>query len=100
MIARWSYGLLRETSKVLLDGAVDPATVALVREAVERDEDNAVADIHLWRIGPSDFSAIVSVVTHHPRPPAHYEALISEVLPLSHVTVQVNRCPTSDGSTA
>ena len=99
VIASWSYGLLRETSRILLDGSVDPATLARAREAVERDADNAVADMHLWRVGPADFAAIVSVVTHHPRPPAHYERLIAEVVPVSHVTIQVNRCRESVSST-
>jgi cation diffusion facilitator family transporter len=93
IIGRWSYGLLRDTSRVLLDGDVDSAMVSRIRSRIEEDADNGLADLHLWRIGPNDLAAIVSLVTHDPRPPDHYKALIEDEFPLSHVTVEVNRCP-------
>lgn len=92
IIARWSYGLLRDTSKVLLDGDVDSEMAAEIRGRIEADADNGLADFHLWRIGPNDFAAIVSLVTHDPRPPDHYKTLIEGDFPLSHVTIEVNPC--------
>ena len=54
--------------------------------------DNEVADLHVWRLGPGHFAAIISLVTHHPRDPGHYKALLSNDPELSHITVEVNRC--------
>jgi Co/Zn/Cd efflux system component len=93
VIARWSYGLLRDTSRVLLDGDVEPELAERLRACIERQADNRVVDLHLWRVGPQHLYGIISLVTHDPRPPAHYKSLLEELADLSHVTVEVNRCP-------
>jgi len=92
LITRWGYGLLKETSGVLLDGAPDAARLGQVRDAIESDADNRVVDLHVWRLGTRSYGAIVSLVTHHPRDPQHYKALLDGFSELHHVTVEVNRC--------
>jgi len=92
VIARWSYGLLRDTGAVLLDAEASPLRRDQVRAAVESDSDNRVTDLHLWRVGPRHLAAIISVVTHTPREPDHYKALLREHPDLVHVTVEVMRC--------
>lgn len=93
VIAKWSYGLLRDTSAVLLDGSIDEHVVGHIKKDIEADADNLVSDIHVWRVGTSHMAAVVSVVTHDPQPPEHYKALLSGHKELAHVTVEVNRCP-------
>jgi cation diffusion facilitator family transporter len=92
VIARWSWGLLRDTSAVLLDGEVDARRHRDIARAIEAHDDNRVSDLHLWRIGPRQLAAIVSVVTRAPRDPAHYRALLAAFPDLAHVTVEVNGC--------
>lgn len=92
VIARWSLGLLKETSAVLLDAEVTDRRRQEIQEAVENDADNRVADLHLWRVGPRHLAAIVSVVTHEPRAPRHYRELLCRFDDLSHVTIEVHRC--------
>jgi cation diffusion facilitator family transporter len=92
VIARWSWGLLRDTSHVLLDGTADERTHSAIRHAIESDADNRIADLHLWTVGPGHYSALVSVVTHHPRPPAHFKALLAGIPRLAHVHIEVNEC--------
>ena len=92
VIARWSWGLLRDTSAVLLDGEAEQALRADVVRAIEAERDNRVADLHVWRVGPRHLAAIVSVVTHAPQAPAHYRALLAGFPDLVHVTVEVNGC--------
>ncbi len=92
VIGRWSYSLLRDTSSVLLDGGVDEETVDRIKETIEADADNLVADIHVWRVGSGRLAVILSVVTHQPRPPQHYKALLKDHSELAHVTVEVNGC--------
>jgi len=92
IISRWAYGLLRDSGRVLLDSAVSDDTAEAVRRAIEDDSDNRVVDLHLWRVGPKHLGAIVSLVTHYPRPPEHYKALLAPFRDLAHVTVEVNVC--------
>jgi len=92
VIARWSLGLLKDTSAVLLDAEVADGRRQEIQEAVEKDVDNRVADLHLWRVGPHHLAAIVSVVTHEPREPSHYKELLRKFDDLAHVTIEVHRC--------
>jgi cation diffusion facilitator family transporter len=92
MITHWGYGLMRETSAILLDGTADEETRAALTAAIEQDADNRVADLHLWQVGPNSLAASLSVVTHWPRPAAHYKTLLRHLPQLVHVTVEVNGC--------
>ena len=67
IISRWSYGLLIDTGRVLLDRDVNPEAVEEIRSKIESDADNRVSDIHVWRVGTHHLSAIVSIVTHYPQ---------------------------------
>ena len=92
VITRWSYGLLVETSAILLDKSIDKETEKEIRKRIESDSDNRVSDIHVWKVGPLDYAAIISLVTDHPRKTAHYKDLISDFSEISHLTLEVNKC--------
>jgi Co/Zn/Cd efflux system component len=92
IILKWARGLLRDTGKILLDRDVAQETISEIRSVVEADSDNRVADIHLWRAGPKHLYAILSIVTHFPKPPSHYKNLLTGFEDLIHVTVEVNPC--------
>jgi cation diffusion facilitator family transporter len=92
IIGRWSYGLLVDTGKVLLDCDVNPEAVEEIRSIIEADSDNRVSDLHVWRVGTYHLSAIVSVVTHFPKTPDHYKKLLADFDEIAHVTVEVNLC--------
>jgi cation diffusion facilitator family transporter len=93
VVARWSYGLLRDTSAVLLDAEVGEDRRARVRALVEAGSGDRVSDLHLWRVGPHHLAAIVAVVTHDPKEPDHYRRLLASEADLAHVTVEVIPCP-------
>lgn len=89
LIARWAWGLLRDTGAILLDAAVDRDALTAVRQAIERDGESRVADLHVWKVGPGDRAAIVSIMTGRPHPSAYYKALLAGIPGLSHITVEV-----------
>ena len=94
IISRWSYGLLIDTGKVLLDRDVNAEAVEEIRSIVESDSDNRVADLHVWRVGSHHLAAIISIVTHFPKPPDHYKKLLADHHEMAHTTVEVNPCGT------
>ncbi|MEC3912377.1 CDF family Co(II)/Ni(II) efflux transporter DmeF [Sphingobium sp. CR2-8] len=59
VIARWAWGLMKDTATILLDTA-EPALMARVRTLVE-DEGAVIRDLHVWRIGPQAHAAIISL---------------------------------------
>lgn len=91
IITHWSYGLLVQTSGILLDKHIDAHRAGQIQATIENESDNRVSDIHVWKIGPADYAAILSVVTHYPQSPAHYKRMLREFNRLSHVTIEVNR---------
>lgn len=93
VIARWCYGLLRDSAGILLDRRADEATERAMRDAVERDGAHRVADLHIWHIAPNQMAAIVEVESTAPQPPDYYRRLLEGVVRLVHVTVQVTRTP-------
>jgi cation diffusion facilitator family transporter len=90
LVARWSFGLLKASSAVLLDRSAPPAVCAEVKDCIERVDDNRVVDLHVWCIGLNLYSVVVSVVTPLPRPPEHYKALLPRDLNIVHATVEVH----------
>ncbi len=92
IIARWAIGLMGAAGRILLDATPSGDITVAVRKAIEAEADNRIADLHVWRVGPGHLAAILTVVTHAPRTPAHYKKLLSRISSLSHVTVEVERC--------
>lgn len=92
VIIRWSYGLLKDTSTILLDKNTEREHIELIRRKIESDSDNRVSDIHIWKVGPVDYAAIISLVTYYPQPTEHYQSLLAEFTELSHLTMEVNSC--------
>lgn len=88
VIASWSYGLIRDTGAILLDMNPDREMARKLRDAVEGDGDH-LADLHLWRLGPGQLGAIVSVVTSKPREVDFYRSRLKRFAALSHLTVEV-----------
>ena len=84
VIARWAWGLMKDTAGILLDTA-EPALMARVRALTEA-EGAIIRDLHVWRIGPHAHAAIISIA-----PGADANAVRGRVraLPrMEHVTVE------------
>jgi len=92
LVIRWSASLLRDTSRVLLDTQLPERASERLRAALEAQDGNRVADLHLWSIGPGIHAAAIVVVSDRPRPPDHYRQLIPRDLRVVHATVEVQRC--------
>jgi len=92
LITRWSYGLIKETSSILLDKNISLERTKDIVQTIESDADNRVADIHIWKVGPADYAALITLVTHFPKDSAHYKKLLNEFKELSHITIEVNQC--------
>ena len=92
LVARWSIGLIAASARVLLDHQAGEEHVAKLREAVEQDSSDRVADLHLWTIGHGIYAAEVAVVTREPKPPDHYRRLIPAQLNVVHALIEVQTC--------
>lgn len=92
VIIRWSLGLLKDTSSILLDSEATPDLSEKIRAVIEAESDNLVADLHVWQVSPHHLSVILTVVTHYPREPNHYKSLLKDIIGDAHITVEVQKC--------
>lgn len=92
LVARWSYGLLGNTSAVLLDRQAPKELQESILEIIEADKDTRVTDLHVWSIGPGIYSAQIAVVAHNPLAPADYKVLIPSSLDLVQFAIEVHHC--------
>ena len=90
LVAKWSVGLLKQTSQVLLDYQASETLISEVRGAIEGDEHSQISDLHVWLIGPNRYSVIVALVSETPDSVAAYRSRLDPDK-FSHVTVQVDR---------
>jgi cation diffusion facilitator family transporter len=91
VILHWSIGLARDTGGILLDVEAGGDLAQKVRRAIETDFGDEVADLHVWRVGPGHYAAIVAIVTDRVAEAAELKAWLEERFPLAHLTVELRR---------
>lgn len=89
LVSRWSWGLLRQTSAVLLDHQAAPEVCAAVRHSLEDSGQDRVTDLHVWEVGPGIHAAAITIESCSPQPPDLYKRRIPSQLGIHHVTIEV-----------
>lgn len=96
IISIWSISLIRETSPILLDGSIDKAYQDAIRDRVEQDADNRIADFHIWHVSAHHYAAIITIISDEPKPTAYYKNMLADFDRLSHLTIEVHQCQDQD----
>jgi cation diffusion facilitator family transporter len=95
LVAVWAKGLVKETSKVLLDREMDHPVVEALRDAIAQETFSAttrVADLHVWRVGKKAFACAMSLVTtDHDLTPASVRKHLAGCTELVHLTIEIHR---------
>lgn len=64
LVARWAFGLLRESGRILLDAEMDQPVVEEIRDVVKAHfAKAAISDLHVWRVGRDSYACILGLVT-------------------------------------
>jgi cation diffusion facilitator family transporter len=93
IVAVWAYGLVRDSSGILLDRTPESCDLPdEIRRAVESDGDSRISDLHVWQVSGGKFAAIVCIVGHDPKAAETYRELFRAHEELAHVTIEVHRC--------
>lgn len=91
LVARWSWGLLKSTSAILLDEQAPEHKQDAIRKAIESEPGNRIVDMHVWTLGPNITAASLTIVTTVPRAPQYYKAILQDFVRLEHLTIEVNK---------
>ena len=87
IIARWSWGLIRQAGAVLVDYTAEADDISpAIRRALESNGD-IITDLHVWSLGPGHRAAIIHLNTS--RSAAECRACLSHLPDLSHITIEV-----------
>ncbi len=91
VIVRWSWGLIHDAGRVLLDYVpADQELPEEIREVIESEGDR-ITDLHVWQLGPGHHGAIVSIRSDAPQEPSIYRERLAHIHELSHVTIEVEK---------
>ena len=91
LVAIWAWGLLRDSSRVLLDAEMDAPVAEEIREAIAEGPYQAViTDLHVWRVGKGKYACIIAVEGTAEVTPDYIRQLVTIHEELAHVSVEVN----------
>lgn len=92
LVSVWAYGLLRDTSRVLLDAEMNAPVVAEIREVIEASPIKAkLSDLHVWRVGKGKYACILSLATNHATSPEYFKQQLSIHEELVHISIEINQ---------
>lgn len=96
LVAVWAWGLVKQTSRVLLDREMDHPVVDEIRAAVQTPEDPTgthIADLHVWRVGRHAYACAMTLVTHDAQlTPQRVRERLAEHEEIVHTTVEIHQC--------
>jgi cation diffusion facilitator family transporter len=96
VILIWAWGLIKETSPILLDQSVGEDFQQSIRLAIEEDGEAKIVDLHVWRLTASHCAAIISLVSQTPKSPSYYKGLLAGLVDIDHLTIEINACVGDD----
>ena len=66
LVSFWAYGLIRDTSGILLDRTPESSDLPNeIRRAVESDGHSLVTDLHVWQVSTGKFAAYCAATTYN-----------------------------------
>ncbi|EAT14653.1 CDF family Co(II)/Ni(II) efflux transporter DmeF [Desulfuromonas acetoxidans] len=89
IIGIWAWGLMKDTSSILLDRQPDATINQQIREALESDH-TKIADLHVRHISPHALAAEISLVSYEPFTTRVYKEQLNAIKNLQHTTIEVH----------
>lgn len=90
VIARWSWGLMRESGGVLVGLLHPDEDLPDAIRTVFAKGPEQIVDLHVWQVGPGHHAAIVALATPEPQAPEIYKSRLAHLEEISHLTVEVH----------
>ncbi|MCC6795133.1 MAG: CDF family Co(II)/Ni(II) efflux transporter DmeF [Candidatus Hydrogenedentes bacterium] len=93
LVARWSIGLIRTTSAVLLDHQAPDVLVDSIRSALVDDLGISISDLHVWSIGPKLYALELCALSTGGLSANDIRECIPSHLGVVHATIEVRHAP-------
>lgn len=100
LIGSWAVGLLRSSTRILLDSEMDHPLVGQIQAQLADLEQQTsahaglhVTDLHLWRVGRDSFACVLTIATHrHDLDVNAVREALASLTQIAHLTVEVHHC--------
>lgn len=89
VVLRWSFGLIRKTSSLLIDRTQTEEVTREVTKALEGISGIEVVDLHVWSAGNKRTCCVLKVRAKEPTAPSNLHRVL-EPFGFIHLTVEVN----------
>lgn len=91
LVTRWSIGLIKQTSAILLDMRAPQPLSDQIRRVIEEDEQSSLSDAHVWCIGPGIYAASLIIETSTGRRAADFRKALPADSGIVHFTIEVTQ---------
>jgi len=89
LVTSWAIGLVRLTSRVLLDHQAPEDLRAAILSAIAQPDRCRVTDLHVWAVGPGAYAAAIALESDLPLTAEECKARLPKALGLAHVTIEL-----------
>jgi cation diffusion facilitator family transporter len=92
IIMRWSYGLIKESSTILLDKSVSNSALSKAIDDIQISKGTIITDLHSWKVASADQAIIFSINAKEPLETSKYKEILKRHMPqLSHISIEINK---------
>ncbi|MDH2018919.1 CDF family Co(II)/Ni(II) efflux transporter DmeF [Acinetobacter ursingii] len=92
LVAKWSWGLIRQTGKILLDAEMQEPVVEEIKQVIEQfDSMIKLMDLHVWQVGKGKFACILSLqISNQFLTPQAIKQALSIHEEIVHASIEIN----------
>ncbi|ASU23692.1 cation transporter [Vibrio qinghaiensis] len=88
VIAKWTIGLIKQTSPILLDESIEQPYRRLIEEELAAFA--VIKDLHIWKISAHHYSAAIILESHVDKTVAEYKQILAKFDKIHHLTLEVH----------
>lgn len=88
VIAKWTIGLIKQTSPILLDESIEQPYRRLIEEELAAFA--VIKDLHIWKISGHHYSAAIILESHVDKTVAEYKQILAKFDKIHHLTLEVH----------
>lgn len=92
-ILKWAWGLLRQTSDVLLDKEASGKMRKKIIAEIEKVEGSKLLDLHIWSLGQGTWTIIAVVLSSQENRPEVYKRQLKNLDFIHHPIIEIHFCP-------
>ena len=90
LVSVWAYGLIKDSSRVLLDAEMNAPVVQEIRDVIAASPIPArIIDLHVWRVGKQKYACILALAVTENVKPYYFRRQLAIHEELAHITIEM-----------